>query len=540
MASLAFFFVLISSTFLSSQANNLHLQQLTTQDESFTSILVSQNGLDFVKDLLVNEAISSIIPLQLPATIEKSARIPFLGNVHMVISNVTIYKIDVLASYVKLGNSGIAIVASGTTCNLTMNWHYTYSSWLVPIEISDGGRASVEVEGMEVGLTLGLENHEGTLKLSLLESGCYVKEITIKLDGGASWLYQGMINAFEEQIGSAVESAITNKLKDGILKLDSFLQSLPKEIPVDDNASLNVSFVENPELSSSSIEFDINGLFTNGKKVQPVSNHYRQVLQPSVFCIDQSKMLGISLDEAVFNSASALYYDAEFMEWIVDKVPDQALLNTAGWRFIIPQLYKKYPNDDMNLNISLSSPPVIRISEHNIGATVYADVIIDVVEGSQVISVACISLFMTFEDARSQSSISVFPLSFFIGFIALCMVSSLVFLIPKVIRGTGSVKIMGNNLGGSVKLDDLAMSLKWSKIGNLRMYLIQPVMWTLVQTVGIPYANSYLGKGFPLPIIHGFTLQNAEIIFSSSKVTVCSNVSYSESDNLNQVPIHLK
>lgn len=419
----------------------------------------------------------------------------------MVISNVTIYKIDVLASYVKLGNSGIAIVASGTTCNLTMNWHYSYSSWLVPIEISDGGRASVEVEGMEVGLTLGLENHEGTLKLSLLESGCYVKEITIKLDGGASWLYQGMINAFEEQIGSAVESAITSKLKDGILKLDSFLQSLPKEIPVDDNASLNVSFVENPELSSSSIEFDINGLFTDGKTVQPVSNHYRQVFQPSVFCIDQSKMLGISLDEAVFNSASALYYDAEFMEWIVDKVPDQALLNTAGWRFIIPQLYKKYPNDDMNLNISLSSPPVIRISEHNIGATVYADVIIDVVEGSQVISVACISL---------------------------------------VIRGTGSVKIMGNNLGGSVKLDDLAMSLKWSKIGNLRMYLIQPVMWTLVQTVGIPYANSYLGKGFPLPIIHGFTLQNAEIIFSSSKVTVCSNVSYSESDNLNQVPIHIK
>lgn len=63
----------------------------------------------------------------------------------MVISNVTIYKIDVLASYVKLGNSGIAIVASGTTCNLTMNWHYSYSSWLVPIEISDGGRASVEV-----------------------------------------------------------------------------------------------------------------------------------------------------------------------------------------------------------------------------------------------------------------------------------------------------------------------------------------------------------------------------------------------------------
>ncbi|XWS47361.1 hypothetical protein CRYUN_Cryun14cG0146100 [Craigia yunnanensis] len=487
MAYLTFLFFLISSLFLSSQAN-LHLQPSRNQDESFTSILVSQQGLDFIKDLLINKAISSIIPLQLPATIEKSARIPFLGNVHMVISNVTIYKIDVLSSYVKPGNSGIAIVASGTTCNLTMNWHYSYSSWLVPIEISDGGRASVEVEGMEVGLTLGLKNHEGTLNLYLMDSGCYVTEITIKFDGGASWLYQGMINAFEEQIGSAVENAITSKLKDGILKLDSFLQSLPKEIPVDDNASLNVSFVENPLLSSSSIEFDINGLFT-ARKTVPVPKYYQQTWQPSVFCSDQSKMLGISLDEAVFNSASALYYDAEFMEWIVDKVPDQALLNTAGWRFIIPQLYKKYPNDDMNLNVSLSSPPVIRISEHNMDATIYADVIIDVVEAGQGIPVACISLE---------------------------------------IRGSGSVKIVGNNLGGSVKLDDLAMSLKWSQIGNLRMYLIQPVMWTLVQTVVIPHANSYLGKGFPLPIIHGFTLQNAEIMFSSSKVTVCSDVTYSE------------
>lgn len=50
-----------------------------------------------------------------------------------------------------------------------------------------------KVEGLEVGLTLGLENHEGTLKLSLMECGCYVRDISIKLNGGASWLYQGYV-----------------------------------------------------------------------------------------------------------------------------------------------------------------------------------------------------------------------------------------------------------------------------------------------------------------------------------------------------------
>ncbi|XP_050205807.1 putative BPI/LBP family protein At1g04970 [Mercurialis annua] len=490
MSRTLLFFLLTSSLLIPSYTQTLQ----HPDEQSFISMLISQKGLDFIKNLLITKAISMIIPLKL-SKIEKIAKIPFVGHVDMIVSNISIYEIDVLSSYVKPGDSGISIVASGTTCNLSMSWYYQYSTWLLPVQIFDQGTASVQVEGMQVGLTLGLENQNGTLKLSLKDCGCYVKDISIKLDGGASWLYQGMIDAFEEQIGAAVESAITKKLKEGIIKLDSLLQALPKEIPIDDNASLNVTFVNDPSLSNSSIGFDINGLFTSKENISvPVINYKN--LQPSVFCTDPSKMLGLSLDEAVLNSASALYYDAKFMQWTVDKIPDRNILNTAGWRFIIPQLYRKYPNADMNLNISLSSPPVIRISESNIDATVYADLIIDVLEVNQVIPVACISLD---------------------------------------IRGSGSVKISGNKLGGSLKLNDFSMSLKWSNIGNLRLYLVQPVIWTLVQTVFLPYANTHLEQGFPLPIIRGFTLQNAEIVLSSSTIAICSDLEFTDSDAVNQL-----
>ncbi|XP_009365155.2 putative BPI/LBP family protein At1g04970 [Pyrus x bretschneideri] len=498
MAPPTILFLLIASFFL---APPPHLQ-VQAADQAFTSVVISQKGLDFLKDLLVTQAVSSIIPLQLPK-ISKSKRIPFLGNVNMVLSNITIYGIDVGPSHFELGDDGIAIIASGVTCNLSMNWHYSYSTWIAPVVVSDEGRASIQVEGLEVGLSLGLGIEEGTLKLTLNDCGCYVKEISIKLDGGASWLYQGMIDAFEEQIGSAVETSMTKELKDGVLKLDSFMQALPKEVPLDDNTALNMTFVNDPVLSNSSIGFEINGLF--GRRNASVSEYHNKDslseyrnkdAQPLVSCSDPSKMLGISLDEAVFNSVAAAYFNAEFMQWIVDKIPDQSFLNTAGWRFIIPQLYKKYPNHDMDLNISLYSPPVVRISEHNIDATIYSDLIIDVLEEDRVIPVACISL---------------------------------------VIRGSGSVKISGNNLAGSVKLNDFSMSLKWSNIGNLRLYLVQPVMWTIIQTVFLPYVNSHLGKGFPLPIVHGFTLQNAELVCSSSRVMVCSDVIYeaSHSHNLN-------
>jgi lipopolysaccharide-binding protein len=117
---------------------------LEPTDQAFTSVVLSRQGLDFLKDLLINKAVSSIIPLKLPK-IEKSVRIPFVGSVHMVLSDTTIYKIDVSESYVKPGDAGIVIIVSGATCNLSMNWYYSYSTWLVPVEISDTGSASVQV-----------------------------------------------------------------------------------------------------------------------------------------------------------------------------------------------------------------------------------------------------------------------------------------------------------------------------------------------------------------------------------------------------------
>ena len=45
----------------------------------------------------------------------------------------------------------------------------------------------------------------------------------------------------------------------------------------------------------------------------------------------------------------------------------------------------------------------------------------------------------------------------------------------QVFHGSGSVEVIKNNLAGSVKLNDFSMKLKWSKIGNLRMFLIQVI-----------------------------------------------------------------
>ncbi|XP_020417130.1 putative BPI/LBP family protein At1g04970 isoform X3 [Prunus persica] len=441
MASAIFFIVL-----------SFFLVPTRTQEEGFISFVISSKGLEFSKDLLIEQAVSSIIPLQLPQ-IEKSVKIPLVGQVHVVLSNITIYNVDIASSYVETGDSGIALIASGATANLSMDWCYSYSTWL--FDISDHGDASIQVEGMEVGVTLALNGQEGTLKLSVLECGCYVKDISIKLDGGASWLYQGyaillinfamrktyvplcfcqrLVDAFEGQIVSAVEDNISKKIREGIMKLDFLLQSLPKQIALDDIAALNVTFVGNPVFSNSSIEFQINGLFMAPNDDFASSLYNKGSLDPVPFNAP-AKMVEISLHENVFSSVSLVFFKANYMQWVINKTPDQSLLNTAGWKYIVPQLYKQYPNEDMELNISVSSPPIMTVVNNGINITVYSDVTIGVMDADEVIPVACISLE---------------------------------------IHASCSPDILINKLAGTVKLNHVTAYLKWSKIGNLHMHLVQ-------------------------------------------------------------------
>ncbi|KAK9056788.1 hypothetical protein SSX86_024151 [Deinandra increscens subsp. villosa] len=457
----------------------------TTSDQSFISVLITQNGLDFIKNLLITKTVPKITPSPL-SQIDRAITVPVIGNVHVVLSDISIYRFNVGLSQVMPRANGVTISGSEVTCDLSMKWHYSCGSSPFPISVSDSGTASIEVDGMEMVVTLGLDIREGSLKLSTIECNCHIHDISVDLDGGASWLYQGILDAFREEIVSTVEKAITKILKIEISKLESLLQSLPKQIPVDDLASLNVTLVNNPFLSDTSLGFEINGLFIENKTY---TRSYGNSLQPPVHCLDPSKMIGMAIDEAVFKSAFALYYNAMFMHWTVDKLPEQSLLNTAGWRFIVPELYRKYPNDNMNLNLSLSEPPAVQISLQKIDAVIYADLIINVLEADNTIPVVCISL---------------------------------------VITGTSSVQITGNNLAAHLKMDDFTMSLKWSKIGTLHMFLIQPVVWTIVETVFLPYVNARIGIGFPLPIISGFMLRNAEITTSDSRITVCSDVTYEE------------
>ncbi|KAJ7538615.1 hypothetical protein O6H91_11G056500 [Diphasiastrum complanatum] len=161
------------------------------------------------------------------------------------------------------------------------------------------------------------------------------------------------------------------------------------------------------------------------------------------------------------------YVEAGILQWLVDSLPKQTLLNTASWKYVIPQLYKKYPNMDMMLNFSVSTTPDISIARNGIHAT------------------AALTISMNAIAAMN-----------------------------------------GNNITAEATLKDLILELKWSEIGSFPVKLVQAAVRTVVTDVILPLLNFNLRKGFPLPIIPSVELQAADIRYGNSFLLVCTDVHY--------------
>ena len=113
-----------------------------SSEEGFISMVVSQKGLNFIKDFLIEKAVSTIIPLHLP-DMEKTVNIVLIGKVHVVLSEIIIGSFEVESSDIRIGETGVNIVVTKATANMSMKWRYTYNTWL--FEISDEGDATVQV-----------------------------------------------------------------------------------------------------------------------------------------------------------------------------------------------------------------------------------------------------------------------------------------------------------------------------------------------------------------------------------------------------------
>eukprot|EP00897_Mesotaenium_endlicherianum_P005268 jgi/Mesen1/476/ME000101S10704 len=445
---------------------------------------LSQAGLIYAKDILVTRVLQEIVPLQIPDV--KLSESTTIGTISVELTDILLKNVSVPEAAIALDSDGITIFGEGAEANMTFSWAYNYASLL-----GDKGTATVKVKGMQAGVLGNLTEANGTLTLGIVQHGVVIEELDIKMHGGFSWAYNWLIYGFTNHLRAAVESSVGSGMLKAALKLDTFLQNLPRQVVVDDVAAIDTTLVEDPIVSTDHLSFGPRGEFVRVGASARSSSHAPPFIPDGVACGETQKMVTIALSDFVVNSAAKVYYEAGTLEYEVDKLPETSIikLNTGSWRFLVPQLYRQYPNQPLALQFSAASVPVVQFTATGVVATVEGDMFITVVpaSGEDTTRVACLSLSGTLQ---------------------------------------GFAQIVGNNLTGTAQVDDISLSLKWSTIGNFPVRTLQVVVRTLVKTLLLPVLNLSLQKGFPIPLVPGVAILNAGVTYGDKYLLVCTDIEY--------------
>lgn len=448
-------------------------------------ITLAQRGLDYLKDVLLTQVLETITPLSLPS-IRKTASIPIVGDVTASFTNVTLVHAEVPSSTIALGETGVAMQGFNGAANLTLNWQYTYQNIWLPGPVSDAGGADIKVVGMQAGVSVNVQEYMGTLNLSVLQCGTYIDKLDVQLKGESSWLYQWMVNGLEERMRTTIEEQLSGQIQEGVQNLNSYLLDTPQQVQVDDMSELNFTIVSEPIVSPTSLSIGVKGKFNGRRVTEPDFKHIPR-LPPGLVCIGNTKMATIALSESVFKDGAAIYYNADMLNWLIDKVPEQTFLNTSKWKFLIPELYQHYPNEEIKLSFEVSAPPDITLTLDGVDVSAAAHMNIGVVNNDTIVQVACISITAS---------------------------------------ASGLAGLNENNITGQVTLKDLSLDLEWSNVGKIHLALVKVFVKTLVKDALLPFLNLSLKRGFPLPMLPAMKLKDSTVNYGNGFLLVCTDVQY--------------
>lgn len=91
-------------------------------------------------------------------------------------------------------------------------------------------------------------------------------------------------------------------------QLDSYLQALPRYIPIDDMSAIDVTVPHDPLVSATFLSVGAKGEFMS--LVNPLNFTFpAQGLPSGLSCSDSAKMITVAVSDYVINSAGAVYYE---------------------------------------------------------------------------------------------------------------------------------------------------------------------------------------------------------------------------------------
>lgn len=459
-------------------------------------LLVAQSGLEMVKDIVMPFVGNSIDSLTVPDISGTSDTA--IGDIDYTLTNIIISNFDSETNLGIIPGTGLQVRATNVKLSVDMNWSYREKAWP---HVKDSGTASFVVSSASVLVDVDAYLAGSTPKITFQNPKLTLEKFDLKVQGGASWIYNFFIKLFKSKIRQVIEQQVTQVILNTLTKQsDYFIQNFPFQQSFDNIVIVRFPMVQNPTFANVLVDIGLQG---DAVSVSHPDRPYTGPVTPFTPPSEMSRMLSIIITDYTVNSLGyAFQQQGVFNWWFIpeDLPPDFPIkMNTKDWAFLFPTLANLYPNCEMGMEYEAKSSPRGKTTENGIGLQMSSLLTLYVVayENETRINVLIADI-----EVELNAKVST------VGDV----------LIPR-------IEYVGTNL-----------TFQNSSIPEIKSelpFLTQLIAFMLRKII-IPFANQKLENGFTLPVVPGTNLKDPLITYHNGYFAV--NVNFSgRSDQSAQV-----
>lgn len=299
---------------------------------------------------------------------------------------------------------------------------------------------------------------------------------------------------FSGKIKSSVQSAINKEVPPAINDaVSNMLKTVDMQPHIHKGVLMDFAFV----VSQFNQAQHRMTLGSKAESIKPGIDRYdgNAILMPDM--ASPNDMVHVFVSDYVLNSAGWTYWKAGILQSVItnDDLPEKfpMKLETTMFKFLIPELYNKWPDMEMQIAVATSRAPVADI-DSNAGCTLL------------------VNADLGFEVILPDKSVSN----------AFVLTSELAINIKAGVAN-------GNVLTGELALKKMTIDVKSSNVGAISVGSLDKFLAALINIVVIPYVNTIFQAGFPIPVVEGFELTNPRIFYGSSFIGISSNFTFTPS-----------
>ncbi|XP_059184647.1 phospholipid transfer protein [Centropristis striata] len=371
--------------------------------------------------------------------------------------------------------------------SISLSFHRRILYWF----FYDTGHINASADGVNINTVVNLiRDEEGRLKINNITCDAKISKMRAKFSGTLGRVYDFLVGFLTTGMRFLLNQQICPALNHAALvHVNSMLETIPVRSEVDDYIGIDYSLIDDPVVTSRSLDMHFRGMFFDLSHPNETLANY--AVNPIIREYD--RMVYLALSEFFFDSGMFSYYRAGVfqMHIVNEKMPkDLEMLLRTTYFGAIMMLNPALVDAPLSLQLAVNSPPKTSIKTS--GATVVMTAIVKV---------------MVLPPGQPPVQLS-----------SMTMES----------KFNAKVSMKGKRLAVHADLRRFKIYSNQSALESLALIPLQAPLKTMLQMSVVPLINNWTKRGVRIPLADGMDFIEEVVEYHNGFIVIGANLHFSK------------